>query len=73
MISPKVSYLPGVYKVTIEQWAMGNANNSSSSLEKGQGFRILKVAEDSPFRGKVDEFFDFIIQVIPQTIEKSPT
>jgi hypothetical protein len=52
---------------------MGNANNSSSSLEKGQGFRILKVAEDSPFRGKVDEFFDFIIQVIPQTIEKSPT
>lgn len=45
---------------------MGNSNNSDSHLEKGEGFRILQVTEDSPFKGKVDQFFDFLIQVIPQ-------
>lgn len=45
--------------------SMGNSSNSEYSLEKGEGFRITKVQDNSPFLGKVEEFFDFIIQVIP--------
>jgi hypothetical protein len=51
---------------------MGNTNIAEYGLEKGEGFRILKISEKSPFIGKVEEFFDFIIQIIPPESSKSP-
>lgn len=51
---------------------MGNSNNAECSIEKGEGYRIIRIGENSPFAGKVEEFFDFIIQVIPSERQKSP-
>lgn len=51
---------------------MGNSNNPNEPLQKGEGYRIIEVKENSPFWGKVDAFFDFIVEVIPPPAEKSP-
>jgi hypothetical protein len=51
---------------------MGNNNDSKSFLQKGEGLRILSVKLNSPFDGKVEPFFDFIIDVIPLEPSKSP-
>ena len=40
---------------------MGNSTNSNDPLQKGEGYRIIEVKENSPFHNKVDPFFDFII------------
>jgi len=32
---------------------MGNSNNAEDVLEKGEGYRIIAVKENSPFYGKV--------------------
>jgi len=45
---------------------MGNSNDSNSFLAKGEGLRILSIKRNSPFDGKVEPFFDFIIDIIPQ-------
>lgn len=51
---------------------MGNSNNPNEPLQKGEGYRIIEVKENGPFWGKVDAFFDFIVEVIPPPAEKSP-
>jgi hypothetical protein len=51
---------------------MGNSSNPNEPLQKGEGYRIIEVKENSPFWGKVEPFFDFIIEVIPPPAEKSP-
>ena len=52
---------------------MGNNNsNEQSFLSKGEGLRILSVKLNSPFDGKVEPFFDFILDLIPLRDERSP-
>ena len=43
----------------IEIWS------SQNSLEKGEGYRIIKIQMNSPLDGLVEPFFDFIISVSP--------
>jgi hypothetical protein len=52
---------------------MGNTSNSEHTLQPGEGYRIVKVAQHSPFLGQVEEFFDFIIDIIPPKPERSVT
>lgn len=52
---------------------MGNSSNSNDPLQKGEGYRIIAVKENSPFWNKVDPFFDFIIEVTPPQAERSPS
>ncbi len=44
---------------------MGNSNDNGSFLQKGEGLRILSIKVNSPFDGKVEPFFDFIVDIIP--------
>ena len=51
---------------------MGNSNDPKSFLQKGEGLRILSIKLNSPFDGKVEPFFDFIIDIIPLEPQRSP-
>ena len=51
---------------------MGNSNDPKSFLQKGGGLRILSIKLNSPFDGKVEPFFDFIIDIIPLEPQRSP-
>lgn len=51
---------------------MGNTIHQNGVLQKGEGYRIISVQENGPFAGKVDIYFDFIIDVQPPEVEKSP-
>lgn len=44
----------------------GQSDISLIGIKKGEGYRIMKVKPNSPLDGKIDVFFDFIIDVIPQ-------
>lgn len=50
---------------------MGNTNESKSFLQKGEGLRILSIKLNCPFDGKVEPFFDFIIDVLPLEPQRS--
>lgn len=50
---------------------MGSATSSQDSLEKGDGYRIVQVSKGSPFEGKVEAFFDFIVDIILSQAEPS--
>ena len=51
---------------------MGNSVESRSLLQKGEGLRILSIKMNCPFDGKVEPFFDFIIDIIPLEPQTSP-
>lgn len=43
---------------------MGNTTHDQPILQKGEGYRVITIQQGSPFQGKVEEFFDFVIDVI---------
>lgn len=48
--------------------AMGNGQSEMSLIgtKKGEGYRIMNVKPNSPLDKKVDVFFDFIIDAVPE-------
>lgn len=44
---------------------MGNATNPNDPLQKGEGYRVITVKDNSPFHNKIEPFFDFVIDVVP--------
>lgn len=52
---------------------MGNSSSSDEPLQKGEGYRIVEVLPNSPFWGKVEPFFDFIVEVAAPEGQRSPS
>jgi len=47
---------------------MGNGQSDMSLIgtKRGEGYRIMNVKPNSPLDKKVDVFFDFIIDAVPE-------